>query len=174
MRNVQRRVLTFAVVAAVLAGAGVVGYLLWLAWSLNEGSKNYTEIEGGLYVGGDEKAPPFGTTAVLNLCEQDDPYRAEVYRWEPIPDNAASLPDPGWLRRMVVFIDENLQAGRTTYVHCRNGVSRSGMVVVAYEMFKHHWTRDEALEFVRSKRPMVRPNPAFMERLLEWERDLNQ
>ena len=29
------------------------------------------------------------------------------------------------------------QAGRITYVHCRNGVSRSGFVVVAYVMYKN-------------------------------------
>jgi protein-tyrosine phosphatase len=68
---------------------------------------------------------------------------------------------------MVQFIDEQQQAGRITYVHCRNGVSRSGFVVIAYEMHKNHWTRNQALEFVRKKRPDVRPNPAFMERLLE-------
>ena len=43
-------------------------------------------------------------------------------------------------------------------------------MTVAYLMAKNHWTRDEALEFVRSRRPVVCPNPAFMELLLEWER----
>ena len=42
-------------------------------------------------------------------------------------------------------------------------------VVTAYLMYKNQWTRDEALEFIRSKRPFVRPNPAFMQLLLEWE-----
>ena len=44
------------------------------------------------------------------------------------------------------------------------------MVVVAYLMFKNRWTRDEALAHVRTKREIVRPIQAFMERLLEWER----
>jgi protein-tyrosine phosphatase len=44
------------------------------------------------------------------------------------------------------------------------------MVIVAYEMHKNRWTRDEALKFVRSRRSITRPNPAFMKRLLEWER----
>jgi hypothetical protein len=138
---------------------------------MNEGSNNYTLIEDGLYMGGDENAPPLGTTAVLNLCEKEDPYRTDIYLWEPIPD-AAPAPNLDWLRRMVTFVDDNRRAGRTVFVHCRNGVSRSGMVVVAYEMYKHRWNRDQALEFVRSKREMARPNPAFMERLLEWEREV--
>ena len=48
------------------------------------------------------------------------------------------------------------------------------MVVTAYLMFEHGWSRDEALKFVRSKRALIRPNPAFMERLLEWERELKK
>ena len=120
-------------------------------------------------MGGAVAAPPRGTRAVLNLCEKEDPYRCEFHFWEPIADSepAQSL---DWLRRMADFLDEKQRAGVTTYVHCRNGVSRSGLVVVAYEMRKNHWTRDEALAFVRSKRPITRPNPAFIRLLLEWER----
>jgi protein-tyrosine phosphatase len=58
------------------------------------------------------------------------------------------------------------------FVHCRNGVSRSGMVVVAYLMAREGWSRDEAVAFVRSRRPGLRPNPAFMKLLLEWEQSL--
>ncbi|HEY1861319.1 MAG TPA: dual specificity protein phosphatase [Gemmataceae bacterium] len=132
---------------------------------------NYTQIEVCLYMGGAGKSPPFRTDAVLNLCELDDPYRTPVYLWEPIAD-AAPAPDLDWLRRLVHFLDEQQQADRITYVHCRNGVSRSGFVIIAYEMHKNHWTRDQTLDFVRKKRPDVRPNPAFMERLLEWEREI--
>jgi len=66
------------------------------------------------------------------------------------------------------FIDAQRRDGVTTYVHCLNGVSRSGMVVTAY-LYEKRWTRDQALAFVRSKRPITRPNPAFMELLLKWE-----
>jgi hypothetical protein len=171
MKITHRRIMGRLFLTSVLGCVGVVLFLLWLAWSMNEGSKNYTLIEDGLYMGGDEKAPPFGTTAILNLCENDDPYRTDVYLWEPIAD-AAPAPDLDWLRRVVNFVDDNRRAGRNTFVHCRNGVSRSGLVVVAYLMFKNHWTRDEALAFVRSKREIARPNQAFMERLLEWEREV--
>jgi protein-tyrosine phosphatase len=117
--------------------------------------------------------PPRGTTAVLNLCRIEDPYSCEAHAWEPIPDSAPA-PSLDWLRRMVEFVDANRRAGRTTFVHCRAGVSRSGMVVAAYLMFKNKWGRDEALDFVRSKRPSTQPNPAFMQLLAEWERALRK
>ena len=34
------------------------------------------------------------------------------------------------------------------------------------------WTRDEALEFIRTMRPQVRPNPAFTPLLKQWEAEL--
>ena len=133
--------------------------------------ENYALIEDGLYVGGWGTEPPRGTKAVLNVCETKDAYSSECYVWEAIADSAPA-PTTEWLRRMVLFIDKQRRAGSTTFVHCRNGVSRSGMVIVAYEMFKHGWSRDEALVFVRSKRPQIHPHPAFMERLLEFEGEL--
>jgi dual specificity protein phosphatase-like protein len=147
----------------------VLGTLVWITDFYTP--DNFTLIEDGLYVGGRVPKPPRGTKAVLNLCEQEDSYRAEVHTWESIRDSAPA-PDVDWLRRMVSFIETNRREGRTTFVHCRNGVSRSGLVVVAYEMYKNHWTRAQALEFVRSKRPEVRPNPAFLELLDRWQQEL--
>ena len=129
---------------------------------------NYSRIEDRLYLGGFVPSPPPGTRAVINLCEVEDPYRCDFHLWEPIADSDPA-PDLDWLRRMVDVLDARQREGVTTYVHCRNGVSRSGMLVVAYEMNKNNWSRDEALAFVRSKRPITRPNSAFMRQLLEWE-----
>jgi hypothetical protein len=145
--------------------------LCWLERSYEQQATNYALIEEGLYMGGKVAAPPPGTRAVLNLCEREDPYRAESYVWEAIPDTAPG-PDLDWLRRQAEWVAARRQAGQTTFVHCLNGVSRSALVVTAYLMWKNHWGRDEALRFVRTKRPEARPNPAFLERLGEWERVL--
>jgi hypothetical protein len=165
----RRRLLVLLLIGFVGSWLLVLGSLLWYA-NLFE-ADNYTSVEDGLYMGGYVKKPPRGTAAVLNLCEQEDPYRAAVHVWEPIKD-AAPAPDVDWLRRMVVFIETNRNDGRTTFVHCRNGVSRSGLVVVAYEMQKNHWTRERALAFVRERRAEVRPNTAFMELPDQWQREL--
>jgi hypothetical protein len=128
---------------------------------------HFSLIEDGLYLGGAVAEPPPGTQAVLNLCDQADSYQCEVQLWEPIPDKAPA-PSLDWLRRMVDFIDQQQTASRTTFVHCRYGQSRSVMVVAAYLMFKHRWTRDQALDFIRAKRPSAGPNDAFLDRLSEW------
>jgi hypothetical protein len=142
--------------------------------SSSQQGANYSLIETGLYQGGLVSEPPPGTQAVINLCESLDGYKSRIpfYFWVPIAD-AAPAPSLGWLKQMVSIVDAKRRSGETIYVHCRGGISRSGMVVTAYCMFEHHWTRDRALEFVRSKRPVTNPNPAFMKLLSEWELHLH-
>jgi hypothetical protein len=164
-----RRYLSIVLLAGCL---GLVILVLAIAWSLEE-EENYSRIEDNLYLGGYVAEPPRGTRAVLNLCLQKDPYRADAHIWEPIRDSAPA-PSLDWLCRQVEFLDGRQRARVVTFVHCRNGVRRSGMVVTAYLMYKNGWTRDEALAFVRSKRPIVRPNPAFMDLLAGWERELRK
>jgi protein-tyrosine phosphatase len=134
---------------------------------------NYSKIEDGLFMGGYVAKPPPDVQAVLNLCETPDHYSVRAQKWEPIRD-ASPAPGIDWLREQVDFIDAQRRSERSVFVHCRNGVSRSGMVVVAYFMLKNTWSRDKALEFVRNKRPIVRPHPAFMSLLLDWEQVLDE
>jgi protein phosphatase slingshot len=156
---------------AVSAFAGTaVAVALGVGW-LTGKQPNYSRIEPGLYLGGRVPAPPPGTRAVLNLCEKEDAYRAEIHRWEPIPDGEPA-PRVDWLRQQVAFIDRQRRAGLAVYVHCKAGVSRGALVTVAYLMWRDGRSRDEALDFVRSRRPQVQPNPAFMVLLLKWERFL--
>jgi hypothetical protein len=140
---------------------------------LAPGARNYSLVEDGLYLGGHVPAPPPGTSAVLNLCEVDDPYQTPVNSWNQIPD-AAPAPSLAWLRERVLFVATERAAGRRVYVHCYAGVSRSALVVVAYLMARDGLSRDAALAVVRLRRPRVQPNPAFMELLLEWERWLRK
>jgi dual specificity phosphatase 12 len=53
-------------------------------------------------------------------------------------------------------------------VHCLQGISRSGAVVVAYIMRTLKLRYAKALEVVRKYRPIVTPNPGFAEQLVLW------
>jgi Dual specificity phosphatase, catalytic domain len=137
----------------------------------DEAYTNYSRIEPGLYVGGSILKPPPDVTAVLNLCEIEDPYKVEVHRSTMIPD-ADPAPDLDWLKGAVDFISEQRKSGRIVYVHCAMGISRANFVTSAYLMADRGWTRDEALEYIRKQRPQAGPRPAFMDRLLEWEKKI--
>lgn len=143
---------------------------LALEWFYQPGP-HYDQIEPGLYLGGWVDAPPPGTTAVLNVSEFDDSFELEAYRWSRIRDSAPA-PSLEWLEQQVDFVAEQRTAGRVTYVHCFQGVSRSALVMTAYLMQTHGWSRDAALEFIRQNRPQAKPIPAFMELLAEWEAKL--
>jgi len=163
VRN-RRLVLLLSLLIVVIAANVVVRVIDWAAPE----EPDYTCIEPGLFMGAAVNKPPPGTEAVLNLCADRDPYECRIHAGEPIHDGPPA-PSVQWLRERVEFIRDQRESGRTTFVHCWAGVSRSGLVVAAYLMEKNGWTRDEALRYVRSKRPCVRPNKWFMELLSEWE-----
>jgi len=165
--------LRWPVLALAVATVAVVGFYFLADWWLPHEEPNYSRIEDGLYLGGSVDRPPRGTRAVLNVCESEEPYRAEVHRWQPIRD-AAPAPSMDWLRQQVDFINEQRRADLPVFVHCQGGTSRSAMVVAAYLMARDGSTRDEALTFLRARRPSIRPNPAFMGLLLEWQQALKK
>jgi protein-tyrosine phosphatase len=165
--KLSRRAAWLAVAIACVA----VGLTIWGLDRFYREEENYTEIEPGLYLGDFVLAPPRGVKAVINLGELEDPYQAEVHIWERIPDRAPA-PPLDWLRRMVERLHRERKAETATFVHCSSGKSRSAMLVAAYLMYKHGWTREQALQYIHSKRPQTRLNAAFVELLGDWERDL--
>lgn len=54
-------------------------------------------------------------------------------------------------------------------VHCKMGVSRSASTVIAYAMKEYGWSLEKAYNFVKQKRSIAQPNPAFMKQLAEYE-----
>jgi hypothetical protein len=151
-----------------------VGFWLWLS-SVEESheEKSFHLIEDGLYLGSSVAQPPPHTSAVVNLCGREDPYKVDAMLWEPILEGG-KLPDVDWLRRVVGFIDAERRAQRTVYVHCLAGVDRSATVITAYLMFKHGWDRNRALAHVKAKRACAHPNPSLMQLLADWERILQR
>lgn len=63
------------------------------------------------------------------------------------------------------FIDSHLRQGQDVFVHCAVGKSRSATLVVHYLMRKYRLSLLQALQYLRSRRPIVRPNDAFLEQL---------
>ena len=69
---------------------------------------------------------------------------------------------PTTLIAAVYMLDELLERHQRVLVHCHAGVSRSSTVVATYLAHKDGMNFDEALEFVKSKRPRAAPNPALI------------
>lgn len=54
-------------------------------------------------------------------------------------------------------------------VHCMAGMSRSATIVCAYLLATTSMNTQEAISFVRSKRPIIQPNYGFEKQLRSWE-----
>ncbi|XP_024051132.1 dual specificity protein phosphatase 14 [Terrapene carolina triunguis] len=59
-----------------------------------------------------------------------------------------------------------------TLVHCAAGVSRSATLCIAYLMKYHKVSLFEAYNWVKSRRPVIRPNVGFWRQLIDYERKL--
>jgi len=57
-------------------------------------------------------------------------------------------------------------------VHCYAGMSRSASVVIYYLMRKNGWSYAKALSYLKSKRPIVKPNPWYAKQLQDIEKML--
>nr|XP_033776235.1 protein phosphatase Slingshot homolog 3 isoform X2 [Geotrypetes seraphini] len=96
---------------------------------------------------------------MLILAQMDRPSRIFDYLYLGSEWNASNL-------------EELLRNGKLhskVLVHCKMGVSRSASTVIAYAMKQYGWTLEEALRYVKEKRPIVHPNPGFMKQLLIYQ-----
>lgn len=71
------------------------------------------------------------------------------------------------------FIGKALQEGSGVLVHCKQGLSRSASLVIAYVMWAKHMKSSEAYNFVKRLSPAVSPNLGFIYQLLEYEKSLD-
>jgi protein-tyrosine phosphatase len=154
--------------------------------SLDETSEMPSLILPFLYLGGKVVARARETLDTLNIrsiinctpSRDTDPragvpnfYQAEkerfTYRRVPVFDSkGANLSQ--YFNSCVDFIDKSKHHG-AVLVHCVQGVSRSTSIVLAYLMKSKGVPLDKALEFVRKRRPVARPNASFMKQLQDFE-----
>jgi len=125
----------------------------------------YSQITDQIYIGSDfckggvcllhsEEFKALGVKVELNLSQEENelpPKELEVYVWLPVPDGGS--PSPEQLDIGSSTINDSVEAGKTVYVHCKNGHGRSPSVVVAYLIrFKGH-TVPDAVSLIEEKRP---------------------
>lgn len=71
----------------------------------------------------------------------------------------------------VKFTKDSL-AVTNTLIHCMAGISRSTTLLIAYLIRYRGMKSDDALNYVRSRRSIVNPNPGFWNQLKQYEKIL--
>lgn len=110
---------------------------------------------------------------IIDLIEYYPTIRPVLLR-SPVKRYSFPMPDRIDVNPLINFetirdiLDHELPRNRV-YVHCEQGISRAPTIVAAYLMEKRGWTADQAIQYLRSKRPQVNPNPGFRKYLAAHE-----
>jgi histidinol-phosphate aminotransferase len=103
--------------------------------------------------------------AILNISEFHYP-TTRIYRYLYFPDGVYIQP-VGLIGECTQFIHEQLRLGRRVLIHCAEGISRSCVIGAAY-LYECGMSLDEAIELIRSKRPIVDPAPLLLRALHDY------
>ena len=68
------------------------------------------------------------------------------------------------------FIESAKKNGKKILIHCKLGISRSPSILIAYLIKYMNFTALSALDFVKTKRKQIQPNPGFLCQLCSFER----
>lgn len=139
-----------------------------------------TVHEDRVYLGSIESAynkhklVELGVTHVVSLVEQGVPYPGRFeYLHIALPDvEATDLYSR--FDEACKFIDLAIKNGGSCLIHCMAGMSRSATITIAWTMKTYKLRYETALEFVKSKRPIINPNDGFIRQLQQWEKELSK
>jgi len=100
----------------------------------------------------------------------DTPFGAKFYLWLPTEEHKA--PSFEQLLAGAYFLKFLTEQKIKAYIHCEHGHSRSLTFVSSYLMLAQKMPVEEAINFVKSKRPQVHINPIQKKALKNFERRL--
>lgn len=133
-----------------------------------------SQIRDWLFVGSSNSASEallkqLGITHVLN-CSNKAPFASaetQNCRIRLKDDRSQQLAEK--LPSAFKFLEDVKASGGRCLVHCRQGVSRSVSVVLAYFVMCEGLCLREAWQMVRRSHPAARPNRSFAEQLLDMD-----
>lgn len=117
---------------------------------------------------------------VVFNCTKTLPFAESVQRMYrvPVDDNLepSEIANMGaWAAETQVKLFREYKAGRTILVHCHAGMQRSAAVVAMFLITLFGMSADEAMPFVKSKRPVAFFPAANFERAIRyWDADLGK
>lgn len=136
-----------------------------------------TEVIERLYIAGikevqrEAETKEHEVTHILNVaselaCEHtQDEY---LYKMNGVHDDDPTEDISLTFDSNLAWIHQALTNGGTVMVHCRSGVSRSAVTVMAYMVRYANMSVVDAYHKVLARRPQVDPWPRYLEQLQQW------
>ncbi len=128
-----------------------------------------------LYLGGQygfrgiEQMKTNGITAIVSMRETSpEAEQLTEFKVLHLPTKDRSAPKLVDLQKGAEFISEEIKKGGKVYVHCRYGEGRGASMAIAYLIFSG-MTYSDAYELVLNVRTFIKPTPAQVARLKEFE-----
>ena len=112
-----------------------------------------------------------GITADISLEENkvDAPLGVDFYTWLPVEDHKA--PSQSTFELGVSILENLVAKNQKVYVHCKNGHGRAPTLVAAY-LIKKGKKVDEAVNFIKEKRPVIHLSDEQIEALKNFEKKI--
>lgn len=140
----------------------------------------YSKITEYIYVGNNFCCQKYfsprllkeGVEADISLEEKqvDTPFGLKYYLWLPVEDHQA--PTQEQLKIGADVLADLVQMKKKVYVHCEKGHGRAPTLVAAY-LISQGMGVQEAIKFLKSKRPAVHLQDAQIEALDKFKRSLD-
>lgn len=138
----------------------------------------YNYITDGIYIGTnqccqthfDEKLRNEGIEADISLEEEriDTPFGVQFYVWIPVKNHTA--PTNEQIDFCVATLERLVSMGKKIYIHCQNGHGRAPTMVAAY-LIKKGKSVDEAIDFIKTKRPSIHLEKVQKKSLEKFSKD---
>lgn len=134
-------------------------------------------IQPGLYLGDLASAKDFELlktkhiTHVLSVCHCPElvyPDSMHITHKRIDVEDAQNENLLDHFQECVRFIGDVQDGSGNILVHCQQGISRSPTVVAAYLMKSDRRHPNDAIGTIKKRRPIIDPNPGFLEQLNVW------
>mmetsp|Transcript_19073 Transcript_19073/g.37455 ORF Transcript_19073/g.37455 Transcript_19073/m.37455 type:complete len:681 (+) Transcript_19073:891-2933(+) len=139
-----------------------------------------SRIVAGLYLGTEYNASDFsmlqdiGVTTIINVTKEIKDFFPGHFEYHRIPVKDHESSDlHHYFANACVDIARARAEGRTVFVHCQRGISRSATIVIAFLMQSRRLSYNDAFTLVKKNRPIIKPNKGFIKQLQAFEEELN-
>ncbi|MGQ0794464.1 MAG: protein-tyrosine phosphatase family protein [Deltaproteobacteria bacterium] len=111
-----------------------------------------------------------GIGVIVNLEEYTWNY--EEFEAKHIPINDFRAPKLGDIEQFVKFVREKIAEGKRVVVHCYAGMGRTNLMLASF-FVSEGMTPDDALDYVRERRPVFLVNDEQIESLRDYSAALS-